>query len=119
MADNNMVLQGVKPNRTDECRDDYEPISMTSFEIMFYASWVSLGVCIVNGYLMWKSNRLQSSAPLALYLMFSLMTLVALILYFGDSYWLYPCSVFNIFMKLPTFTYVCMAYSYMMNWYSL
>jgi hypothetical protein len=83
---------------------------------MFYTTWVSVAVLMVNGYLMWKTSRLQNSIPLALFFFFSMSTLISLILYFGDSYWLYPCTTFNIFMKLPTFTYVSMAYSYMMNW---
>lgn len=83
---------------------------------MFFLTLTSMAVCLVNGYLMWKSSRIQNSSPLALFFGFSWLTLIVLTVYFGDSYGLYPCYIFNIFMKLPTFTYVSMAYAYMMNW---
>lgn len=99
-----------------DCRDDYETLSNVSFKVLFFLSLISLVICLQNGYLMWRSQRLQSSVPLALFLGFSVLTLVVLILLFLDVYVKYDCTVFNVFMKMPTFTYVSLAYSYMMNW---
>jgi hypothetical protein len=102
--------------RNATCRDDYEDYSVKTFEILFYLTAVSMLVCLYNGYLMWKSNRIQNNIPLALFFGFSFSTLIVMMVLFGDAYGIYSCCVFNIFMKLPTYTYVSMAYSYMMNW---
>ena len=111
------IMLEADPGRNDDCRDDQKPETINTFKVMFFLTLASMAVCLVNGYLMWKSSRIQNSTPLALFFGFSWLTLIVLTVYFGDSYGLYPCSIFNIFMKLPTFTYVSMAYAYMMNWY--
>ena len=102
--------------RNDTWRDDYENVSIGTFKLLFYLTLASMLVCLFNGYLMWKSNRIQNNIPLALFYMFSWLTLIVLAVLFGDSYGYYHKCMFNLFMKLPTYTYVSMAYSYMMNW---
>lgn len=103
-------------SRNESWRDDYEPVSVGTFKLMFFLSLLSMIVCLFNGYLMWKSNRIQSNVPLALFFGFSWLTLIVLAVLFGDAYGCYSSCAFNFFMKLPTYTYVSMAYSYMMNW---
>lgn len=110
-------------------KDDFNEASKDTFKALFFVTLAVGTLLSYNGYLMVKTNRVPKNVPLTMFLgcatttilgKFYYLNLISIVLsvLFLDGFLNYSCCMFDIFMKLPTYPYVAMAFSYMMNWYS-